>query len=331
MVDGAAARESQPTPASWRSRVKRVLSWALVGALLPGVATAADVFEKVGTYAAQFLKIGVSARATAMGSAFTAVADDASSAYWNPAGLTAVDGTVVSLNHTEWPADINLEYANYTFSPGFIQGKVSLHARGLTMDPQVVRTIYRQQGTGEMFDAGDMSFGLSYARYFTDKFSAGATLSWMHMGLADRSVNSFVFDFGLLYRIGIRGMKLGMAVQNIGSQVNFDQRDSKLPTIFKVGVSLDAYRNGPHSMLVVGEFSHPSDNKEHQNFGLEYSFNNFVFLRSGYNVNYDSEAFAAGAGVALRTSQSTSIDADYSFVDMGALGGVHRVSLGFTY
>jgi hypothetical protein len=311
--------------------VKRVLSVAVLGVLLPGVAGATDVFEKVGTYAAQFLKIGVSARATAMGSAFTALADDASASYWNPAGLVGVDGTVVALNHTEWPADINLEYANYTFSPGFIQGKMSLHARGLTMDPQVVRTIYRQQGTGEMFDAGDMSFGLSYARYFTDKFSAGGTLSWMHMGLADRSVNSFVFDFGLLYRIGIRGMKLGMAVQNIGSEVDFDNRSSKLPTVFKVGLSLDAYRNGPHSMLLAGEFSHPSDNKERQNVGLEYSYNNFVFLRAGYNINFDSEALAAGAGVELHTSQSTSIGADYSFVDMGSLGGVHRVSLAFTY
>lgn len=311
--------------------MRRALSLAVVGLLLPGVAAAGDVFEKVGTYAAQFLKIGVSARATAMGSAFTAVADDATATFWNPAGLVSVDGTVVSLNHTEWPADINLEYATYTFSPGFLQGKMSLHARGLTMDPQVVRTIYRQQGTGEMFDAGDMSFGMSYARYFTDKFSSGATVSWMHMGLADRSVNSFVVDFGLLYRIGIRGMKLGMAVQNIGSEVDFDSRSSKLPTTFKVGLALDAYRNGPHSLITVGEFSHPSDNKERQNFGVEYSYNSFFFLRSGYNVNYDSESFAAGAGIALQTSQSTSIDADYSFVDMGSLGGVHRMSLAFTY
>jgi hypothetical protein len=98
-----------------------------------------------------------------------------------------------------------------------------------------------------------------------------------------------------------------------------------------VGLSVDAYRVGPHSLLAVGEFSHPSDNKEHQNFGFEYSYNQFVFLRSGYNLNYDSETFAAGAGVSLHTSQSTSIDADYSFVDMGALGGVHRVSLAFAY
>ena len=311
--------------------MKRVLALALVGAVLPQAAAASDVFEKVGTYAAQFLKIGVSARATGMGSAFTAVADDASAAFWNPAGLVDVQGTVIALHHSEWPADINLDYANYTFAPAFIRGKVSLHARGLTMDPQVVRTVFRQDGTGEMFDAGDMSFGLSYARYFTDKFSAGITVSWVHMGLADRSANQVVGDFGLQYRIGIRGMKLGMMVQSIGSEVDFDNGPAKLPTVFKVGLAVDAYRGGPHAIIGVGEFSHPSDNAERQNFGLEYSYNEFLFLRSGYNVNFDAESFAAGAGIALQTSQSTSVDVDYSFVDMAALGSVHRVSLGFRY
>ena len=311
--------------------MKRVSILALVGALLPQLVVAADVFEKVGTYSGQFLKIGVSARATGMGGAFIPVADDASAAYWNPAGLVDVDGTVVSVNHTEWPADINLDYANYTFAPTFIRGKVSLHARGVTMDPQVVRTIHRQNGTGEQFDAGDMSFGLSYARYFTDKFSAGFTVAWVHMGLADRSVNTIVSDFGLQYRIGVRGMKLGMVVQNIGAEVNFDNRPSKMPTTFKVGLAVDAYRAGPHSVLDVGEFSRPSDNRERQNVGVEYSYNEFLFLRSGYNINFDAESFAAGAGIALQTSQSTSIDVDYSFVDMDALGGVHRVSLAFQY
>ncbi|UCE01787.1 MAG: PorV/PorQ family protein [Candidatus Latescibacterota bacterium] len=311
--------------------MKRVLTLALIGVLVPHVCVASEIFEKVGTYAGQFMKIGISARATGMGSAFTAVANDASAAFWNPAGLVDVDGTVVAVHHTEWPADINLNYANFTFSPAFIRGKVSLHARGLTMDPQVVRTVFRQEGTGEQFDAGDMSFGLSYGRYFTDKFSAGVTLSWVHMGLADRSVNTIVTDFGLQYRIGIRGMKLGMAVQSIGAEVDFDNRSSKLPTVFKVGLAIDAYRAGPHSLLGVGEFSRPSDNSERTNFGLEYGYNQFLFLRGGYNVGYDAEAFAAGAGIALQTSQSTAIGVDYSFVDMEVLGGVHRISLDFRY
>lgn len=43
---------------------------------------------KVGTAGAQFLELGVSARAIAMGDAFLSICDDASAVYYNPAGLT---------------------------------------------------------------------------------------------------------------------------------------------------------------------------------------------------------------------------------------------------
>ena len=43
-----------------------------------------------GAHAAEFLSHGVGARALGMGSAFVAIADDATATYWNPAGLTKV-------------------------------------------------------------------------------------------------------------------------------------------------------------------------------------------------------------------------------------------------
>src|SRR5271157_5990169 len=47
-------------------------------------------------YAGESLAIGVGARALGMGGAFVAVADDASTSYWNPAGLVNVKGVEVS-------------------------------------------------------------------------------------------------------------------------------------------------------------------------------------------------------------------------------------------
>jgi len=52
-----------------------------------------------GEYAADFLRIGVGARALAMGGAFTALADDATSFYWNPAGLASVKKMVIHVDH----------------------------------------------------------------------------------------------------------------------------------------------------------------------------------------------------------------------------------------
>src|SRR5690625_7956062 len=48
--------------------------------------------NQLGTSTANFLKIGVGARASSMGNAFGAMADDATSLYWNPAGIGLVEG-----------------------------------------------------------------------------------------------------------------------------------------------------------------------------------------------------------------------------------------------
>jgi len=314
-------------------RSKRgLLVVSLVAVLfLPIQALATDPFAKVGTYSLVFLKIGPSARATGMGNAFTAIANDASATYWNPAGMVDVTRTAVSLEHTFWPADVSLDFASAVFTLPFFPGSVGLTARALSLDPQKERTVFLPDGTGKEFDAGDMSFGLSYAQFFTDKFSAGATVHFIHSGLAEKSVNTYAVDFGLIYRIGYRGMRVGMMIQSLGGKVQYDTRDAKIPTMFKVGLSMAAYQRGAHSFLGVGEFAHPSDNTETMNLGAEYSFNQFFYLRSGYNFGYDSKGMAGGLGLKIDTTQTSDLNFDYSWEDMSFLGDVHRFSVGFTY
>jgi hypothetical protein len=310
----------------------KVIVGAVLLVLVPGLAFGSTrPFEKVGTFAAQFLKIGVSARAAGMGSAYTAVANDATSIYWNPAGMVELTRTQVTLNSVVWPADIDIYFAGAVFTTPYFPGTFGISARALTMDPMEERTIYMPQGTKRFFDAGDMSFGLSYAMWFTDRFSAGITAHFIHMGLADKSVETMAFDFGLLYRIGIQGMKLGMMIQSLGGEVDFDDRASKLPTLFRVGLSVDAYRRGAHALLATGEFSHPADNKERMNVGMEYVFNQFFFLRSGYNINYDTQGLAWGVGFRVDTSQTSDIGLDYAWEDLEYLGQAHRITLNFSY
>lgn len=310
----------------------KVILGILIMVMAPGIAMGGTKpFEKVGTYSAQFLKIGTSARAAGMGSAFTAVANDATAMYWNPAGMVEINRTQVTLNSVTWPADIDIYFAGAVFTTPYLPGTFGISARALTMDPQEERTIYMPEGTKRFFDAGDMSFGLSYAMYFTDKFSAGVSTHFIHMGLADKSVESMAFDFGLLYRIGIQGMKLGMMIQSLGGEVDFDDRSSKMPTLFKVGLSMDAYRRGANALLVAGEFSHPSDNKERMNVGMEYSFNQFFYLRSGYNIDYDTQGLAWGLGFRVDTSQTSDLGFDYAWEDLGYLGAAHRITLNFSY
>lgn len=298
----------------------------VVPSAVPTAANAAG-FAKVGTFGGQFLKIGTSARATAMGSAFTGVADDATAVFWNPSGLVNIRGNEVSVNHVVWAADTKLSSAIVAFNPRTIPGTFAVSIRSYWMDPSLVRTAYNQAGTGETFDAGDLSLGLSYARFFTDKFSAGFTLNYLHMGLAETAVNTGSLDFGIMYRIGVKDLKLGMTIQNLGGNFTFDERESKLPLTFKVGASFNAWKNERQRATLAVEFQHPSDNLERANVGLEYAMNEMFFVRSGYHINYDSDGAAFGFGAALPTGDKTKLQADYSGVDMGPLGLVHRMTL----
>src|SRR5258706_16240847 len=96
---------------------KTIAVLALAGFMIPGVAGAANIFEKVGTFDGQFLKIGVGARAAAMGGAFVGVADDASSRFWNAAGIARIDPekSELSLNHANCPAEMSFDQVGYVF------------------------------------------------------------------------------------------------------------------------------------------------------------------------------------------------------------------------
>ena len=80
-------------------------------------------------------------------------------------------------------------------------------------------------------------------------------------------------------------------------------------------------------MIAAFAFQHPSDNLERANVGAEYNLKDYFFVRCGYHINYDADGIGAGFGAAVPTGESTNIVADYSAVDMDALGIVHRVSV----
>jgi hypothetical protein len=311
----------------------RLRDISLSGLLLLGIAAAlspagaAREFEKVGTVGGQFLKIGIGARAAAMGETFVALADDATTVYWNPAGLARLDGSLVSVSHVEWPADISLEHAAYVFHIAFFPGTFALHARALTMDEMPVRTVFRPEGDGTMFDAGDLSLGVSYGKSFTDKFSAGVGMNFVQSTLASFQATGLAFDFGTLYDTGFRSLRIGMAIQNIGTDLVFVGDAVKLPAVFRVGISMTLAEAADYSLVASGEFQHPSDNHERANTGFELAWRRPLFLRGGLFYRYDTERLAAGLGVILPMGVGWEGRVDYAYTEMAGLPSVHRISL----
>ena len=93
---------------------------------------------KVGTAGAQFLEIGVSARAMGMGEAFLGVADDASVLYYNPAGLSLLTQKEAMFTHIDYPAEINYEFAGLVFPAPQFAGTFGVSFYMLGMDDMPV-------------------------------------------------------------------------------------------------------------------------------------------------------------------------------------------------
>jgi hypothetical protein len=320
---------------------KWIILLVAAAVLMPSISEGARIFEKVGTIGGQMLKIGIGARPAAMGEAFVAVDEDPISVFWNPAGIARLDGQALTFNHATWPADIRISQAAYVFSPGRrFPGKLAISARSLWMDVEPVRTPYRPQGTGEFWDAGEMALGVSYARAFTDKFAAGVTFNYFKSGLADVTAQTMTVDFGTMYNTGVRGFRIGIAIQNIGSDMeysgtinpegvsmDFQGERVKVPILFRVGSMLNLYQHEAHSIITAFDFTHPPDNAERASWGMEYGFNEYFFLRGGYKFNYDTEGLTAGMGIKFPTSIGSQSRLDYAYSDMETLGGSHRFSL----
>ena len=108
-----------------------------------------------------FLKVGVGARATAMGEAYTALTDDANATYWNPAALTRLQKAQVTFTHGEWIQDITSEY--FAFAAPALGGGfgVSVYSNDIG---GIERRVKPSAEPLAIVGANDVAIGISYGR-----------------------------------------------------------------------------------------------------------------------------------------------------------------------
>ncbi|NWF87827.1 MAG: PorV/PorQ family protein [Ignavibacteriaceae bacterium] len=286
--------------------------------LLPSTILAGS-FSKVGTAAAQFLKIGVGARAMAMGGSFTAVANDVNAIYWNPAGIANLDRTSIGFTHSQWFADITHDFGGVVV-PVSSSDFLAFHATTLNTGEQEVTTVANPDGAGVFYDVRDLAIGLAYARQLTDRFSVGISGKYVMQTLYNVQASSFTLDIGSYLKTGFHNLIIGMAISNFGGSMQLDGRDLisiadvnstfggnynpdaklttqeyPLPLIFRVGLAMD-FIGGVDPVLestdfrftLAAEGTHLNDNNERFNIGTEVAWTETVFIRGGYKINYDT-------------------------------------------
>ena len=320
----------------------------------------AENVTNTGTSAAAFLQIGVGARAQAMGNASAAVTRDATALFWNPAAAAELDGTInVAFDHTEWFADTNLDFVGAVFNiPGV--GALGVSITNFQMiDQQPVRTILQPEGTGEFYDASDLSLAATYALSLTDRFSAGITAKYVRESLWHEKASTAAFDFGILYRTKLQGLFLAASVSNFGGDMELEGRDLvrpidddpenfsndqlnarldtdafSLPLHFRFGLGYELTASDLHRLTLAADLLHPSDNSEAVNLGAEYTFWNTLSLRGGMVALFETDRTGGttfGIGVHRKLLGDLRLAADYTYADWGVLEGTHRATISIAY
>jgi hypothetical protein len=294
--------------------------------------------QRVGISTAEFLKIGVGGRASAMGDAFVAVANDASALYWNPAGLVQFKNDQLLFSHNIWVVDINHDFVGAVYHMDEANA-FGVAFTSLSMQDMPVTTEFQPYGTGNYFSFGDIALAVSYSRKMTDQFSFGGTVRYIEETLDKLKMRGVMIDLGTYYWTGLGSTRFAVAVSNFGNnlapdgQVVLVGKRSKSqwqafspPTVFRIGFAFEPFENEYNKLTASIQLNHPNDNSENVGTGLEYSWNNTFYLRGGYKFNVDEQNYSFGAGVYLPVSVAN-VTVDYAYSNFVRLGTAHRFSI----
>jgi hypothetical protein len=331
---------------------RKIKIFVLLAVMALVVQAPAAGVTKTGTTAAKFLSMSIGPRAIGMGSAFTAISNDATAMYWNPAGLALLSENQFILSQTAMIADIRNNYIGLAIPMGET-GTFGVNLTAVTMSDEEVTTEFSPNGTGETYSAGMYAFGLTYARQLYENFSIGFNLKYVREDIANSSAQGVALDIGTLFTTPFWGVVFSSSITNFGTKMQMQGSDLQtqydpdplsegnnerldvfystetfeLPLRLQIGLARSFQIMEGQSFTLAVDAAHPNDNTEFVNVGGELALlNNMVFLRGGYKnlfMQDQEEDLSLGAGVRYDELGFLKISVDYAFQNYKHLGDVH--------
>ena len=299
-----------------RARISAVaMGWVLASA---GFVHAAG---KAGAVGAAFLKIAPGARAAALGEAFTAVADDASTLIWNPAGLAHLRKPEIAATHSQW-----LQEASHDFMAAALPVSRATVGLGVTSFsvPNIPKRALDTDAPDGVFDARDAAYHLGWGQALGDDWALGLAATYVRQTIDGRSAGGAAATLGALWRTPWRPLTTGLALRNLGGEIKFDQEGDPLPMTAAFGVALRT----PNDRLTFStDLRLPSKGDVAESAGLEYTHPLFKDgqgrLRTGYNSSAAEADSASGLSLGLGLD-FTRWAFDVTWAPYGVLGDTFR-------
>ncbi|MFA5140018.1 MAG: PorV/PorQ family protein [Elusimicrobiota bacterium] len=315
--------------------MKRAGGGLFFGLLLLLTAADASGFGRgdKGTSGAQFLKLAPGARAAAMGEAFSAVADDAFAAYYNPAGLGGLRGVELAGMRNSHFQGIGQNYGVLavpllswvdTRRQRNELGVLAFSVTSLSVDGLERRGVVETDEPDGVFKARDLAYSFAYGVELGRGLCAGASVKVIDQALDSYRASAVAFDAGALARLGKLSASAGF--RNLGSRVRFKAEADPLPFAAYTGAAWEP-RKG---FTASAEVRAPRDNAIGVGLGAELR----LPLPGGLSVagrgGFNSTGLDPGglSGVTLGGgAEFRHLAVDFAWVPYGELGNAFRYSV----
>ncbi|PJA98514.1 MAG: hypothetical protein CO128_06890 [Ignavibacteriales bacterium CG_4_9_14_3_um_filter_30_11] len=256
-----------------RSIIKIVIIAAFIGLLPQGI------YAQGGETGVAFLLLAPDSRAGGMGEAGVGLADNSAAIFWNPGGIGFLDGTEVSITHSNWLPQFNLDlfydYLTYRQYVESLNGSVTASITYMNFG-EFVRTGPDDPTPLGTFNAFDAALTLGYATKINSDMGLGFNFRVIHSRLSDQptsleqgtgTATTVSFDVGWMWRpenfdISFLGdlskkFSLGINLSNLGPKINYiDQAQADpIPTNLRVGMAFQLLHNDFNSLLYTFDMS----------------------------------------------------------------------------
>lgn len=256
--------------------MKKALMLIAVLTLLVGVNTRTYA---QGEAAVPFLLLAPDSRAAGIGESGSGLADNSAAVFWNPAGIAFLTGSEISLTHSKWLPQFNLDifydYLTYRQYIEDIDGSVTASITYMNYG-EFVRTSSASPDPIGTFRSFDAALTLGYATKLSSDWGVGMNFRIIHSRLSDKPTENeqgkgvattvsfdiagmwrpqelnlpFIGDFGNRFSVGIN-------LSNLGPKISYiDQAQADpIPTNFRLGMAFRLFEDDFNSLTYTVDFS----------------------------------------------------------------------------
>ena len=233
-----------------------------------------------GEAAVPFLLLAPDSRAGGIGESGAGLADNSAAIFWNPAGIAFQTGTELSITHSNWlpqfQLDLFYDYLTYRQYVEDLEGSVTASITYMNFG-EFVRTGPDSPDPIGTFRSFDAALTLGYATKLSEDWGLGFNARLIHSRLSDKGAGeeqgkgvatSVSFDIGAMWRpktfvlplldedIGDK-ISIGVNLSNLGPKITYIDQDQAdpIPTNFRLGFAFNIFKDEYNSLIGTLDFS----------------------------------------------------------------------------